>query len=81
MDHHGALPYRPSVEMAAIQPMLELPFGRRSEDSHLLQCADLLGFLTKQSLDPNHYFLGSNGRRLVRQAEALYSKPCLILSP
>lgn len=79
MDHHGALPYRPSAEMDAGQPLLELPFGRRSEDSTLLQCADLLGFLTKQSLDPNRYFNGSNGRRLVRAAEALYQTPCRLV--
>lgn len=76
MDHHGAMPYRPSAGLPAEGPLLELPFGRRSEDSDLLQCADLLGFLTKQSLDPNRYFLASHGRRLIRRMERLYSHPC-----
>lgn len=81
MDHHGAMPYRPSAGLPADGPLLELPFGRRSEDSHLLQCADLLGFLTKQSLDPNRHFAGSRGRGLVRQAERLHRRPCRCLAP
>lgn len=81
MDHHGAMPYRPAHGLPAEGPLLELPFGRRSEDSHLLQCADLLGFLTKQSLDPNRYFLGSNGRRLIRGLESLYLRPCPRVTP
>lgn len=80
MDHHGASPYRPSACLDLSQPLLELPFGRRSQDSTLLQCADLLGFLTKQSLAPNRYFTGSNGRRLIRELETLYAKPCVVLS-
>lgn len=79
MDHHGAMPYRPAVGLPADGPLLELPFGRRSEDSHLLQCADLLGFLTKQSLDPNRHFAGSRGRALVSIAEHLYRRPCRLL--
>ena len=81
MDHHGALPYRPSAQITSPRPLLELPFGRRSEDSHLLQCADLLGFLTKQSLDPNRHFSGSQGRRLVQLSERLYRGPCRLLAP
>lgn len=82
MDHHGALPYRPASlgAQADICPLLELPFGRRSEDSHFLQCADLLGFLTKQSIDPNGYFSGPRGRRLIRLAEQLHPTPCPILT-
>lgn len=79
MDHHGAMPYRPSVGLPVDGPLLELPFGRRSEDSHLLQCADLLGFLTKQSLDPNRHFAGSRGRALVGIAERLHGRPCRLL--
>lgn len=81
MDHHGAMPYRPAIGLPADGPLLELPFGRRSEDSHLLQCADLLGFLTKQALDPNRYFGVSQGRRLIRHAERLYSRPCELIRP
>jgi len=81
MDHHGALPYRPAAGATALGPLLELPFGRRSEDSQFLQCADLLGFLTKQSLDPNRHFAGSQGRGLVQIAEQLYRDPCRVLAP
>jgi len=76
MDHHGASPYRPSEVSSARVPLLELPFGRRSEDSPLLQCADLLGFLTKQSLDPNRHFSGSRGRALINLAERIHGVPC-----
>lgn len=79
MDHHGASPYRPAAGPSTSPPLLELPFGRRSEDSHFLQCADLLGFLTKQSLDPNHYFRTYKGRRLAQGAERLYHTPCVKL--
>jgi hypothetical protein len=81
MDHHGASPYRPEPRQdgAVEQPLLELPFGRRSEDSDFLQVADLLGFLTKQKLDPNRHFSGSQGRSLLRLSEQLYSSPCRII--
>lgn len=79
MDHHGALPYRPVANLTSPRALLELPFGRRSEDSHLLQCADLLGFLTKQSLAPNRHFSGSQGRGLVHAADQLYRAPCRVL--
>lgn len=82
MDHHGDQPYRArglGEDLEAIgQPLLELPFGRRSQDSRFLQCADLLGYLTKQGLEPNRYFAGSNGRRLLREAEKLFDKPCQV---
>lgn len=82
MDHHGALPYRPPSQrnLSDICPLLELPFGRRSEDSHFLQFADLLGFLTKQSLDPNSYFSSSRGRRLLRMSEQLHPAPCQVIT-
>ena len=83
IDHHGASPYRPTNKRNLRDPcpLLELPFGRRSEDSQFLQCADLLGFLTKQSLDPNRYFSGSRGKRLLRLSETLHRKPCPIVLP
>ncbi len=80
MDHHGDQPHRPaSLEGAfrdAGQPLLDHPFGRRSHESLFLQCADLLGYLTKQSLEPNRHFQGSEGRRLIRRAEALFGRKC-----
>ena len=83
MDHHGASPYRPTNkrDLRDPCPLLELPFGRRSEDSQFLQCADLLGFLSKQSLDPNRYFSGSRGKRLLRLSETLHQKPCPVILP
>jgi hypothetical protein len=81
LDHHGALPYRPGEGLPVINPLLELPFGRRSEDSALLQCSDLLGFLTKQAIDPNRHFSGSQGRGLVLTAERLYRAPCRVINP
>jgi hypothetical protein len=59
--------------------LLELPFGRDSADSQLLQMADLLAFLTKQSLEPNANFQRHQGRALLRRAERLYSGPCPLI--
>jgi hypothetical protein len=82
MDHHGASPYRPIIPSGdpGCTTLLELPFGRRSEDSQFLQLADLLGFLTKQSIAPNHYFSASHGRRLLRLFAQIYRRPCRVLS-
>lgn len=79
-DHHNTLPYRPPPSslgaISNIGPLLELPLGRDSKDSHALQLADILVYLTRQSITPNAYFSRSRGRRLLRMTEALFGKPC-----
>jgi hypothetical protein len=79
-DHHNTLPYRPPASsldaIANAGPLLELPLGRDSKDSHALQLADILVYLTRQSITPNAYFSKSRGRRLLRMTEALFGKPC-----
>jgi hypothetical protein len=85
MDHHGDQPQRSlTLEKGlseAGHPLLERPFGRRSQDSQFLQCADLLGYLTKQSLEPNHHFRKGDGRRLVRRANELFRERCPLANP
>ena len=84
-DHHGDQPYRDPVMNRFLeeegQPLLEHPFGRRSHDSEFLQMADLLAFLTKQTLEPNHQFGDSDGRLLLRDVDELFGRPCAIVSP
>jgi len=83
MDHHGDQPQRSkSLETAlhqAGQPLLDHPFGRKSHDSLFLQCADLLGYLSKQSLEPNRHFRRGDGRRLIRRSEELFGRPCPVV--
>lgn len=79
-DHHGDQPHR-DIAMSLFlqsegQPLLEHPFGRRSHDSDFLQIADFLAFLTKQSFEPSGYFKISAGRRLIRQNNRVFRKPC-----
>ena len=45
----------------------------RTARSHLLQLSDLLSFLTKQMLMPNHYFRGPGGKALLRRYYRLWS--------
>ena len=83
-DHHGDQPYR-DLAMADFlsvksQPLLDHPFGRRSHDSQFLQMADLLAFLTKQTLEPSSYFKASAGRRLIKKLNRLFRRPCEILN-
>jgi len=79
-DHHTNLPYRPPASslnaISSMEPLLELPLGRDSKDSHALQLADMLVYLTRQSITPNAYFSKSRGRRLLRITEGLFGKPC-----
>ena len=83
-DHHAPTPYRPRERMAAVLgpecELLELPFGRDSADCQILQMADLLAFLTKQSLEPNANFQRHQGRSLLRRAERLYPGPCALIA-
>lgn len=53
--------------------LIDLPFGRESHQSHLLQLSDLLSFLTKQVLMPNHFFAGPGGKALLRRYGRLWS--------
>jgi hypothetical protein len=80
MDHHGDQPYRDPVLAqlleSAGQPLMDQPFGRRSHENLFLQCADLLAFLTKQSLEPNAYFKAYRGRRLLRVVDRIFGGPC-----
>jgi hypothetical protein len=82
-DHHAALPYRPRGSLVESlgerAELLELPFGRNSADSQLLQVADLLAFLTKQSIEPNAHFSKNRGRALVRRCEALVGGSCPVV--
>jgi hypothetical protein len=82
-DHHSERPFRPSEGLRSAQPpdteFLDLPYGRDSADSGILQMADLLAYLSKQSLEPNPCFAGSNGRALLRLSEPLFGKGCAIL--
>ena len=75
-DHHAALPYRPTPEvmraLADGDQLLELPLGRDSRDSLPLQLADLLAYLTRQSVAPNRYFAKPGGRNLLRIADAIF---------
>jgi hypothetical protein len=54
--------------------LIDLPFGRESQDSHLLQACDLLCFLMKQSLLPNHFFGTSGGQQLLRRHGRLWTE-------
>ena len=73
-------PGRPWVDhILQVQPMLrellvDLPFGRESQDSHLLQACDLLSFLTKQSLAPNRFFSSRGGRQLFKRLRGLWER-------
>jgi len=79
-DHNSISPYRPREGLAPLlgphAKLLDLPFGRDSADSQLLQVADLLAFLTKQFIEPNNHFRRQQGRALVRRANALLGLPC-----
>jgi len=76
-DHHAALPYRPTPDVTKAlgnaDSLLELPLGRDSKDSLPLQLADLLAYLTRQSIAPNGYFAKSGGRNLLRIADAIFA--------
>jgi uncharacterized protein (DUF2267 family) len=76
-DHHSRLPYRPSQamldELAAAEELLELPFGRDSADSLILQAADLLAYLAKQIIEPNSHFSKGRGRNLLQRCERLFT--------
>lgn len=52
--------------------LIDLPFGRESHQSHLLQLSDLLSFLTKQMLMPNHFFSSPGGKALLRRYDRLW---------
>jgi|688.fasta_scaffold76940_1 hypothetical protein len=52
--------------------LIDLPFGRESHQSDLLQLSDLLSFLTKQTLIPNHFFSGPGGKALLRRYHRLW---------
>ena len=52
--------------------LIDLPFGRESHQSQLLQLSDLLSFLTKQTLMPNHFFAGPGGKALLRRYQRLW---------
>lgn len=81
-DHHGDQPYRDLAMNRFLQtegqPLLEHPFGRRSHDCEFLQIADLLAFLTKQTLEPNHHFSTSLGRHLTQECLHLFGAACPI---
>lgn len=66
----NALSRHPELE----ELLLDLPFGRESQDSHLLQLCDLLSFLTKQSIMPNRFFSTHAGKSLLRRYHRLWSE-------
>lgn len=53
--------------------LIDHPFGRESHQSQLLQLSDLLSFLTKQTLMPNHFFSGPGGKALLRRYQRLWT--------
>lgn len=53
--------------------LIDQPFGRESHRSHLLQLSDLLSYLTKQMLMPNHFFQSSGGRALLSRYHRLWA--------
>lgn len=53
--------------------LIDYPFGRESHQSQLLQLSDLLIFLTKQTLMPNHFFSGPGGKALLRRYQRLWT--------
>jgi hypothetical protein len=65
------------ASMLRTQPSLEellvdLPFARESQDSHLLQASDLLSFLVKQSISPNRFFSRRGGKQLLKRLRRLW---------
>lgn len=53
--------------------LVDLPFGRESQDSHLLQLCDLLSFVTKQTLTPNRFFGTRGGKQLLKRFHSLWA--------
>jgi len=52
--------------------IIDLPFGLDSQDSNLLQLADLSAFLTKQTLSPSSTFQSGHALPLLRRNADLY---------
>lgn len=82
-DHHAATPYRPTNAMVAkLEPasqLLDLPYGRDSRDNLILQAADMLAYLSKQSLEPRGRFVKSANRSLLKETDRLFGGPCRIV--
>lgn len=83
-DHHAARPYRPSEELRSMLPepsqLLDLPYGRDSADNAVIQMADMLAYLTKQSIEPNAFFSRPRSQAILRMADGLFGNPCKIIS-
>ena len=84
-DHHAAPPYRPNgavmARLGVHAKLLDLHYGRDSQDNLVLQAADMLAFLSKQSLEPRGRFAKSANRSLVRESDRLFGGVCRIVAP
>ena len=52
--------------------LVGLPFGLASQDSHMLQMADLLAYLSKQTVAPSGLFVAGVEIRLLERCERLF---------
>ncbi|MDP4659706.1 MAG: DUF3800 domain-containing protein [Opitutales bacterium] len=76
-DDHRTAP-RPKM-MRLVDPLsrlddllVDLPFGLASQDSHMLQMADLLAYLSKQTVAPSGLFVAGVEIRLLERCERLF---------
>jgi len=54
--------------------IIDLPFGLDSRDSHFLQLADLLAYLTKQEECPSKAFRDAHSRRIIAKMRRLFGE-------
>jgi hypothetical protein len=52
--------------------LVDLPFGLASQDSHMLQMADLLAYLSKQTVAPSGLFVTGVEIRLLERCERMF---------
>ena len=76
-DDHRTAP-RPMM-MKVVDPfsrfddlLVDLPFGLASQDSHMLQIADLLAYLSKQTVAPSGLFVTGVETRLLERCERMF---------
>jgi hypothetical protein len=76
-DDHRTAP-RPTM-MKVVDPLsrlegllVDLPFGLASQDSQMLQLADLLAYLSKQTVAPSGLFVSGADIRLLERCERMF---------
>jgi hypothetical protein len=52
--------------------LVDLPFGLASQDSQMLQLADLLAYLSKQTVAPSGLFVSGADIRLLERCERMF---------